>query len=56
LTNAEKVENQTESKFAIPLLARTHLATTGETTSNTESSAVLEDEVWFFIRFAFFCL
>ncbi|CAB4035075.1 G patch domain and KOW motifs-containing [Paramuricea clavata] len=44
LTSAEKVENKTESNFAIPLLARTHLVTTGETTSNPESSAILEDE------------
>jgi hypothetical protein len=50
LTSAEKVENKTESNFAIPLLARTHLATIGETTSNPESSAILEDEVCFYVR------
>ena len=44
LTTAEKEERETESNFEIPLLTRTHLATTGETTSTTESSVILEDE------------
>ncbi|XP_028414493.1 G-patch domain and KOW motifs-containing protein-like [Dendronephthya gigantea] len=44
LTNAENVENKIENNFAIPLLARTHLATKGETTSDAGSSTIIEDE------------
>jgi hypothetical protein len=49
LTNAEKDEKESDSNFAIPLLTRTHLATTGETTSATENSVILEDEVCFYL-------